>query len=140
MNKLQVMEQLGRAIQIFVDSLDDEKALEVAAVYPKYEIGKDYKVGDRFTEGINGVGDPQLYKVIQDHISQANWIPSNTPSLYKVIGIVNGYDEWSQPSGAHDTYAKGDIVWYQGKLYISTVDNNAYAPGVVEGQWIIYEV
>lgn len=139
MNKLQVMEQLGRAIQIFVASLDDEKALEVATVYPRYEIGKNYKTGDRFTEGKNNVGDPQLYKVIQDHTSQADWIPSQSPSLYKAIGIVNGYDEWSQPSGAHDTYAKGDIVWYQGKLYISTVDNNAYAPGVVDGQWIIYE-
>ncbi len=133
------MEQLGRAIQIFVASLDDEKALEVATVYPRYEIGKNYKTGDRFTEGKNNVGDPQLYKVIQDHTSQADWIPSQSPSLYKAIGIVNGYDEWSQPSGAHDTYAKGDIVWYQGKLYISTVDNNAYAPGVVDGQWIIYE-
>ena len=139
MNKLQAAEQLRRAIQFFISSLNDEQAMEVATVYPKHEVGKSYKVGDRFTEGVNGVGDPQLYTVLQDHISQADWHPSKSPSLYKAIGVVNGYDEWSQPTGAHDTYAKGDIVWYQEKLHISTVDGNAYAPGVVDGQWIIYE-
>ena len=140
MNKLQAAEQLRRAIQIFANTLTDEEAFEIATVYPKYEIGRAYKSGDRFTYGINGVGDAQLYKVVQDHISQADWIPGNVPSLYKAIGVTeDGYDEWSQPSGAHDTYNKGDIVFYEGKLYISTVDGNAYAPGIVEGQWIIYE-
>ena len=139
-NNLQAAEQFRRAIQIFVADLSDEQALEISTVYPKYEIGKAYKTGDRFTEGINGVGDAQLYKVVQDHISQADWHPSNTPSLYKAIGVTeDGYDEWSAPTGAHDTYSIGDIVSYQGTLYISTVDGNAYAPGVVNGQWIIYE-
>lgn len=138
MDKLQAMEQIRRAIQMFVGTLSDEQALEVATVYPKYEIGKEYRNGDRFAYGVNGVGDPQLYAVNQDHVSQADWIPSNTPTLYKAIGVVDGYDEWSQPTGAHDTYDKNDIVWYADKLYISTVDNNAYAPGVVEGQWLEY--
>lgn len=138
--QLQALEQIRRAIQIFVADLPDEQALEISTVYPKYEIGKTYKVGDRFTEGVNDVGDAQLYKVVQDHTSQADWKPSNSPSLYKAIGVTeDGYTEWSQPTGAHDTYNNGDIVSYQGTLYISTVDGNAYAPGVVDGQWIIYE-
>lgn len=143
MNKekqLQGLEQLRRAIQLLVGTLPDEEALEITTVYPKYEVGKSYKVGDRFVDGINGVGDPQLYKVVQDHTSQADWLPSNTPSLYKAIGVTeDGYNEWSAPTGAHDTYNKGDIVWYQEKIYQSTVDGNAYAPGVVDGQWIIYK-
>ena len=136
--QLQALEQLRRAVQFFTDSLTDEQALEVATVYPKYEIGKNYKIGDRFIEGVNGVGDPQLYTVLQEHTSQADWLPGNSPSLYKAIGVVNGYDEWSQPTGAHDTYSKGDIVWYIDRLYISNVDNNAYAPGVVQGAWSEY--
>lgn len=143
MNKekqLQHLEQLRRAIQIVTSSLPDEQALEISTVYPKFEIGKVYKTGDRFVEGVNGVGDAQLYKVLQDHTAQADWLPSNTPSLYKKIGVTEeGYDEWSAPTGAHDTYNKGDIVSYQGTLYISTVDGNAYAPGVVAGQWEIYK-
>lgn len=138
--QLQALEQLRRAIQFSLNSLTDEQALEVSTVYPKYEIGKAYKSGDRFVEGVNSVGDPQLYTVLQDHTSQADWHPSKTPSLYKAIGVTeDGYDEWSQPAGAHDTYNKGDIVWYLGVLYISTVDGNAYAPGVVNGQWEIYK-
>lgn len=143
MNKekqLQYLEQLRRAIQIVTSSLPDEQALEISTVYPKFEIGKAYKSGDRFVDGINNVGDPQLYKVVQDHTAQADWLPSNTPSLYKKIGVTEeGYDEWAAPTGAHDTYNKGDIVSYQGTLYISTVDGNAYAPGVVAGQWETYK-
>lgn len=138
MSKLQAAEQFRRAIQFFISGLTDDQALEVSTVYPKYEVGKEYKNGDRFTYGVNGVGDPQLYTVIQDHTAQPDWLPSNSPSLYKAVGVVKGYDLWSQPTGAHDTYDKGDIVWYADKLYISTVDNNAYAPGVVEGQWVEY--
>lgn len=138
--QLQALEQLRKAIQIItsMSALTDEQAMEVATIYPKYEIGKNYKTGDRFTDGSNGVGDPQLYTVLQDHTSQADWTPSNSPSLYKAIGVKDGYDEWSQPAGAHDAYAKGDIVWYLGVLYISTVDANIYAPGVVNGQWEVF--
>lgn len=139
MNKLKIAEQFRKAVQLFAQSLDDKIAMEISTIYPKYEVGKLYKADDLFTFGENMVGDPQLYRVNQEHTSQADWLPNNTPSLYKAIGIVNGYDEWSQPSGAHDTYDKGDIVWYNETLYISTVDNNAYAPGVVDGQWINYE-
>lgn len=137
--KLQALEQMRRAVQIFAASVSEEQALEIATIFPKYEVGKNYKVGDRFTDGLNSVGDPQLYEVVQAHTSQLDWSPKNTPSLYKTIGVKNGYDEWSQPTGAHDTYNKGDVVWYLEKLYISTVDNNAYAPGVVSGHWILYE-
>lgn len=136
---IQALEQLRRAVQMFAANITEEQALEIPSVYPKYEVGKSYKIGDIFAYGENGVGDAQLYKVVQDHVSQADWKPSDTPSLYKKVGVVNGYDEWSQPAGAHDTYSKGDIVWYQSKLYISTVHNNAYAPGVVDGAWILYE-
>ena len=139
MNKLKIAEQFRKAVQLFAQSLDDKIAMEISTIYPKYEVGKLYKADDLFTFGENMVGDPQLYRVNQEHTSQADWLPNNTPSLYKALGIVNGYDEWSQPSGAHDTYDKGDIVWYNETLYISTVDNNAYAPGVVDGQWINYE-
>ena len=140
MNKLQTWEQIGRALQMFAQTLTSDEAMEISTIYPPYVVGKTYKEGEFFTYGKNDVGDPQLYKVVQAHTSQADWIPSETPSLYEPIGLTEeGYVEWSAPSGAHDTYNKGDIVMYQGTLYISTVDGNAYAPGVVDGQWILYE-
>jgi hypothetical protein len=42
MNKLQVAEQFRKALQMFAQSLTNEEAMEVATIYPKYEVGKTY--------------------------------------------------------------------------------------------------
>lgn len=137
MNKRQAAEQLRRALQMFVDTLDDDSVMEVATVLPAYQVGKAYAIGDRITYGTNGVGDPQIYKVVQSHTSAEEWKPSETASLYSPIGIApSGYDAWSQPTGAHDAYNTGDIVDYDGTLYICTFDGNVYAPDVYG--WEVY--
>ena len=138
--KLQAAEQFRRALQMFAQTLSGEQALEIATVYPKYEIGNQYKAGEFFVEGVNDVGDPQLYKVVQDHTSQADWKPSETLSLYEPIGLnKKGYPIWSQPSGSHDAYNKGDIVDYNGTLYKSLIDGNAYSPEAYPAGWAVYE-
>ena len=136
MNRLQAAEQFRRALQMFAMSLDQEKAMEVAAIFDRWKIGKAYSVGEFVTYGINGVGDPQLYKVAQAHISQADWTPDTTPALYVAIGLdEQGYPVWSQPTGAHDAYNKGDIVDYNDKLYESLMDGNVYSPEVHPAGW-----
>ena len=140
MNRLQAAQQLRRALQIFAAGLTDEQAMEVAAVYDGWQEGKTYAVGEYLTWGVNGVGDPQLYKVVQTHASQADWTPDLTPALYKPIGLdEQGYPVWSQPTGAHDAYNEGDIVSYGGVLYRSLVDGNVYAPDAYPAGWAVYE-
>ena len=137
---IQALEQIRRAVQIVAGGVSEEEAMEIATVYPKYEVGKSYKAGDYFTEGVNGVGDPQLYKVVQAHTSQADWKPSATPSLYVAIGLTEeGYAVWSKPSGAHDAYNIGDIVEYNGKLYKSLINGNVYSPDEYPAGWEVYE-
>lgn len=139
MNKLQIWEQLGRALQMFAQTLSNEQALEVATIFPKYIIGKTYKEGEIFTYGVNGVGDPQLYKVVQDHTSQEDWVPSENPALYTPIGLnESGYPIWSKPTGAHDAYNTGDIVEYNGTLYKSLIDGNAYSPEEYPNGWEVF--
>ena len=89
MNKRQATEQLRRALQMFVQTLPEDAALEVATIYPKYGVGKAYKTGEMFAYGTNGVGDPQLYKVVQDHTSQEGWKPDETASL-SVTTLLSG--------------------------------------------------
>ena len=138
MNRMQAAEQLRKALQMFAASLTDEQAMEVVAVYDPWQIGRSYTVGDFLTYGENGVGDPQLYKVVQAHTSQADWTPDATPALYVAIGLdEQGYPVWSQPTGAHDAYNKGDIVDCEGVLWISEVDGNVWKPGV--SGWKVYE-
>ena len=139
MNRMQAAEQLRKALQMFAASLTDEQAMEVVAVYDPWQIGKAYTVGEFLTYGVNGAGDPQLYKVVQAHTSQADWRPDVTPALYVAIGLdEQGYPVWSQPTGAHDAYNKGDIVNYNGALYQSLVDGNVYSPIDYPAGWAVY--
>lgn len=136
MDKLQMAEQLRRAIQMFAAGLSDEQAMEIATVYDSYKVGKTYAEGELFTYGVNNVGDPQLYRVVQGHTSQADWLPDGTASLYTPVGLDDaGYPVWSQPTGAHDAYNTGDIVDYNGVLYKSLIDGNVYSPDVYPAGW-----
>lgn len=136
MDKIQIAEQMRRALQLFAASLADDKAIEVAAVFDPWKSGKAYAVGDYLTYGENGVGDPQLYKVVQAHTSQADWTPDATPALYDAIGLDDsGYPVWAQPTGAHDAYNTGDIVNFNGTLYKSLIDGNVYSPDAYPAGW-----
>ena len=139
MNRMQAAEQLRKALQMFAASLTDEQAMEVVAVYDPWQIGKTYTVGEFLTYGVNGVGDPQLYKVAQAHTSQDEWRPDAVASLYVAIGLdEQGYPVWSQPTGTHDAYNKGDIVNYNGALYQSLIDGNVYSPIDYPAGWAVY--
>ncbi len=139
MNRLQIAEQFRKALQMFAASLDDEKAMEIASVYDAWRSGKTYAVGDFVKYGENTVGDPQLYRVVQAHTSQADWTPDNTASLYTPIGLDDdGYPLWSRPTGAHDAYNIGDVVDYNGTLYKSLIDGNVHSPDEYPQGWEIY--
>ena len=136
MKRVQAAEQMRRALQMLAMSLADENAMEVAAVFDPWEIGKSYTAGTYLTYGRNGVGDPQLYKAVQDHTAQADWTPEAAVSLYVAVGLdEQGYPVWSQPAGAQDAYQTGDIVRYKGILYRSLMDGNIYAPDVYPAGW-----
>lgn len=139
MNRMQAAEQFRKALQMFAASLTDEQAMEVATIYDTWTVGKSYVVGDYLTYGENSVGDLQLYKVVQAHTSQADWTPDVVPSLFAAVGLdEQGYPVWSQPTGAHDAYNKGDIVDYNGTLYQSLIDGNVYSPDAYPAGWAVY--
>lgn len=135
MDIMQAALEMRKALQMFIGTLDVEtqldKMLEIPSMFPAYEVGKAYKTKDVFSYGTNAVGDPQLYQVLQDHTSAAEWTPDAATSLYKAIGITeDGYPEWIQPLGATDAYNKGDKVSHNGSIWISNVDANTWEPGV----------
>ena len=139
MNKMQAAEQLRKALQILVQSFTDEQAMEVATVFPAYTVGKEYQADEMFTYGLNEVGDPQLYRVVSKHTSQADWTPDKTPALYTPIGLNDaGYPVWSQPTGGHDAYNIDDIVDYKGVLYKSLINGNVYSPEAYPAGWEVY--
>ena len=112
---------------------DDAKALEVKALYKQWDkqIGKKLEVGEYVN--YNGV----LYKVLQAHTVQETWTPIDAPSLFaKVLIDPSGETilDWEQP-GSTNPYMKGDKVKFNGKIYVSTIDNNIWSPTAYPAGW-----
>ena len=106
-------------------SLPDEDALESMELFDNWQTDTAYTTGQRLRY------DGKLYKVLQDHTSQADWKPDITPSLYVEVSEPGVIPVWKQPTGAQDAYMKGDKVHYPTEddpIYISTVDNNVWSP------------
>ena len=120
-------------IQTAIGYLPDEEAETVTALFPDWEDGKAYAVGDRvkFNE--------LLYRCVQAHTSQSDWTTDVSVSLFKAIGIADDdIPLWSQPVGTEDAYMKGDKVHYpdaEGGVYESLIDYNVYSPEAYPAGW-----
>ena len=123
---------MERLAALQAQALDDTQAAQVSSLFPVWEAGVPYAAGARVSDGAG-----RLYKVVQAHTSQADWIPGQgTDSLYDAFGLDGqGYPVWSQPTGAHDAYQTGDIVNYNGTLYRSLIDGNVWAPDAYPQGW-----
>lgn len=125
--------QLNRFMQMQVQSanLPDDKAMEVADLYPEWITKKTYVADEIVKYGVNSDGETQLYKCIQAHTSQDDWTPDVATSLFRSVGFTDGgVAIWTQPLGSSDAYMKDDVVSFENQLWISTVDNNVWQPGV----------
>lgn len=131
MDKMAYAEQFNKAMQYFINTLPEEKALVVVGIYESWKIGVKYTTGEWVVYGVNSLGDPQLYQVLQDHTSTNEYTPDTATSLYKKVGISgDGTPTWVQPLGATDAYKKDDVVSHNDKKWISTIDANVWEPGV----------
>lgn len=103
----------------------DEHAINSSAVYPTWKVETNYATGDRV------LYNNTLYKVITAHTSQETWAPTDAPSLFAKVLIpdVDIIPAWEQPDSTN-TYKAGDRVTHNGKIWVSTVDNNVWEPGV----------
>ena len=128
-----IAQQMNRFVQIQVQAanLEDADAMGVADLYPAWEKDRKYDADTILKYGVNEDGETQLYRVVQAHTSQEQHTPDKVDSLYKKIGFEDdGTAIWTQPLGATDAYQTGDIVSYNGQVWISTIDNNVWEPGV----------
>lgn len=108
---------------VAISYLDDDQAETVTALFPDWEDGKAYAVGDRVK--YSGL----LYRCVQAHTSQSDWTPDIVPALW-VRTSTEEWPEWIQPTGAHDAYNQGDKVSHNEKHWVSDIDANVYEPGV----------
>lgn len=120
---LEKARKLRSLIEEMATNLDDDTALDNVDVFPRWRVNQYYEAG--FRVRYNEV----LYKVLQNHTSQADWTPDVAVSLY--VNIANPqeeFPEWIQPTGAHDAYNTGDKVSHNEKHWISLIDANVWEP------------
>lgn len=132
--------ETNEALKIAVNRMfSSTEAAEYIKKYPEYQVGKQYGQGEVLR--YNG----KLYITVQPHTSQADWAPDSVPALYVPFEVVGEHtnengstsniQEFKQPTGAHDAYKKGDKVRFEGKVYESLIDNNAYSPTAYPQGW-----
>lgn len=125
-------EEAKKFVEAFVklrELATDEMSLEVPNLYPTWKSETAYITGQRV------LYNDTLYRVLQDHISQESWTPTDSPSLFAKVLIPDDdvIPEWEQPDSTNG-YMTGDKVTYDGKTWESTVDNNVWKPG--EYGWV----
>ena len=112
----------------------DEEAVNAPYIFPAWSgEGVQYETGDRVQF------DGKAYKVLQAHVSQTTWTPTDAPSLFAEILIPDPsvIPVWVQP-GADNGYSKGDKVHYPGAqdpVYTSLIDNNVWSPDAYPAGW-----
>ena len=113
----EVQEMMVRA-QINTLAVDDATALRMVAYYPDWAAGMAYAAGDRLV--YNG----DLYKVLQAHTSQDNWLPgAGTESLYARIDeqhVGTKYDPI--PYSGNMALEAGKYYSQGGKTYLCNRD------------------
>lgn len=126
----QEAEQFISAFVKLRTAVSDEIALQTPNLYPSWKVGISYNTGDRV------LYNSTLYKVLQAHTSQETWIPVDAPSLFAEVLIpsTDVVPEWKQPDSTNP-YMKGDKVLYNGKTYISLIDNNTWSPEDYPAGW-----
>lgn len=127
---------LNKIAKIVADEItDDKQAYDIQDIYDDWGIGIFYKKNQYV------IYHTILYKVLSDHISQRDWKPDKTHSLYaKVLIDPTGetIPEWVQPDSTN-AYMTGDKVNYEGYVYESTIDNNVWSPAEYPAGWKLVE-
>lgn len=106
-------------------SLSDKDALDGIELFAIWDASASYNVDDRVR--YNEI----LYRCLQTHQAQEGWNPVDAPSLWAKVLIPDPgvIPEWEQPSSTNP-YMMGDKVRHNGNIWISTIDNNVWEPGV----------
>lgn len=113
MTKRQAYKFLKSVKKLRVD-LTDDIALNNIDFYPEWEAGEELKIGDRIQY------NEKLYKVVQNHTSQANWIPGTLPSLYSPIDLAN------DGTLENPIVAAIGMTYFKDKYYLDETDGNIY--------------
>lgn len=98
--------------QIQAQSLPDEQAVTVKAIYPAYDPnGVQYPVDFKVLQ------DDVLYKCLQEHTSQESWAPGIAPSIWVAVDTGEHAGTQEDPIPVPDTVTTAGMEYECGKYY-----------------------
>jgi hypothetical protein len=114
------------------DSVFSE-ATQAAAVdvIPAWQASASYSVDDVVSY------DGKLWRVLQAHTSQLDWLPGVAFSLFTETWASGVIPNWKQPLGAHDAYPIGFEVWHDERIWVSNIPANVWQPNSVANTWTL---
>ena len=126
--------ELRTVISDAMQSVDDAVAIKIPLLYPEWAPDMNMVIGMKVRH------DGDLYKVLQAHVSQIGWAPTEAPSLFAKVLIPDEdvVPEWEQPDSTNP-YMTGDVVMYNGVKYESLIDNNVWSPEAYPAGWKVVE-
>lgn len=121
------------AQQINTMEVDDNTALRMVEFYPEWESGKAYTAANGCTAGYKVTRNGKLWKLLQEHTSQADWAPGEigTESLWEEICESHaGTKDDPIPYNGNMALGNGKYYTQDGVLYLCNRDtiNPVYNP------------
>jgi hypothetical protein len=126
-----ILQKIVEPILTDEQNLTEQDIIDATTLYKQWRVDIVYSIGDKF------IYDSQLYKVVQAHTSQSDWLPNSTPALYTKYVPAGVIAPWVQPTGAQDAYMIGDKVSFEGSNYESVIDNNVWSPTIYPAGWTL---
>ena len=146
----ETLRELGRQKALSLRAKTIAKEIDDTALIDQEEFIPNWKPIDYSNFEIGTpVRDPydesgQVYKLLQKHDATDNetWHPAAAVSLWDIAHTKNPKKAkpWVEPQGTRGMYMQDEVmIWTDGKIYKSTVDNNVYTPESYAQNWEVVE-
>lgn len=126
---IKISQRKKTAKELKADSFLDEEISKIAPLFPAWSPDEvDYAIDDvlRFADG--------LYRVIQDHTSQAARRPDTDTARFEACLAARAKAAWAKASDTDAGYRRGQRVTRDSKTWISRIDENRLEPGTDDGE------
>ena len=111
-----------------------DETLNLFVTYREDADNLEWIPAEKVAVGMRRIYDGKMYECVQAHVTDAAFVPSAAPALWKVVQTSEEPQPWVQPTGAHDVYHIGDRVTHNGSTWECTAGDasgaNSWEPGV----------
>lgn len=135
---------LNLRAKVVANEVDDTSLIEQEELVPNWKAidYSNFEIGTPVRDPSDGTG--QVYKLLKKHDATGHddWNPAAAVSLWDIAHTKDPAKAkpYVEPQGTRGMYMKDDVmVWTNGMVYKSTIDNNVYTPEVRGSYWSVVE-